>query len=230
MENANPYTDKLNSWSSHSRIAAMLVGLPRESRVLDVGAASGTLARVCAGRGYVMRGIEPNSLWLDKSRNLYSEMYEGSLEQAPDSYLAGHSAVVCGDVLEHLVQPEAQLKRLTKAQLDGCIFIISVPNVANLWVRLNLLFGHFDYADKGILDRSHLHFYTLRSFKALLRSTGLQLLEIQVTPIPLDLITPFFSTNQTGRGLFAIFSQLTQLWPTLFAYQWIAKATSIVFS
>ena len=127
MENANPYTDKLNSWSSHNRIAAMLAGLPSESRVLDVGAASGTLARVCAGRGYIMRGIEPNGIWLEKSRNLYSEIFEGSLEQAPDSYLAGHSAVVCGDVLEHLVQPEAQLKRLVKAQLDGCVIYYLSP-------------------------------------------------------------------------------------------------------
>jgi 2-polyprenyl-3-methyl-5-hydroxy-6-metoxy-1,4-benzoquinol methylase len=227
MENANPYTDKLNRWSSHNRIAAMLEGLPRGTRVLDVGAASGTLARICADRGYVMRGIEPNASWLGNSRDLYSEVYEGSLEQTPDTYLAGHAAVVCGDVLEHLVLPENQLERLVKAQPDGCIFIISVPNFANLWVRINLLFGHFDYADKGILDRTHLHFYTRKSLLTLLRGAGLDNIRQQATPIPLDLIAPYFTQKSLGRGLFYLLAQLTTWWPTLLGYQWVAKATKL---
>jgi 2-polyprenyl-3-methyl-5-hydroxy-6-metoxy-1,4-benzoquinol methylase len=224
MENANPYTDKLNRWSSHRLIASMLEGLPRGARVLDVGAASGTLARLCADRGYVMRGIEPNASWLGNSLNLYSELYEGNLEQTPDTYLEGHAAVVCGDVLEHLVHPENQLERLINAQPDGCIFINSVPNFANLWVRLNLLFGHFEYADKGILDRTHLHFYTRKSFLAILRGAGLEIIRQQATPIPLDLIAPFFTQKSLGRGLFYLVAQLTTWWPTLLGYQFVVKA------
>jgi 2-polyprenyl-3-methyl-5-hydroxy-6-metoxy-1,4-benzoquinol methylase len=224
MENANTYTDKLNRWSSHSRIATMLEGVPKGARVLDIGAGSGTLARLCLGRGYVIRGIEPNANWLGDARNLYTEMSEGSLEQTPDTYLEGHSAVVCGDVLEHLVHPEEQLQRLVKAQPNGCIFIISVPNVTNIWMRINLLFGRFDYSERGILDRTHLHFYTRKTFISLLRDAGLEVQELQVTPVPLDLVAPFFANNRIGRGLFSLFAHLTMWWPTVFGYQWVAKA------
>lgn len=227
MENINPYLDKVNRWSSHSRIATMLEGVPKGARVLDIGTGSGTLARLCLGQGYVIRGIEPNANWLSDVRNLYAEMYIGSLEDTPNGYLQGHAAVVCGDVLEHLVQPEAQLMRVVTAQPNNCLFIVSVPNVANLWIRLNLLLGHFDYSNRGILDRTHLHFFTRNSFLDLLQGAGLKVQELQVTPIPLDLVAPFFANNPIGRGLFSLFAHLTMWWPTIFGYQWVVKAIKI---
>jgi len=202
----------------------MLEGLPKGSRVLDVGAASGMLARLCAGRGYYMRGIEPKADWLGDGRDLYAEMYAGSLEQTPDAFLEGNAALVCGDVLEHLVKPADQLRRLVATQTDGCLIIVSVPNIANIWVRLNLLLGRFDYSDRGILDRTHLHFYTRKSFLNLLQNAGLEVKKMQVTPIPMDLVDPFFVQNFIGRGLYAILTQLTIWWPTMLGYQWVAKA------
>ena len=68
--------------------------------------------------------------------------------------------------------------------------IVSVPNVAHLWVRLSLLAGRFDYADRGILDRTHLRFFTRRSLLALLRAAGLAVVELAVTPVPLPLVVP----------------------------------------
>jgi 2-polyprenyl-3-methyl-5-hydroxy-6-metoxy-1,4-benzoquinol methylase len=83
MENTNPYIDKISYLSSHSQIACMLATLPSGSRILDVGSATGTLARTCAGRGYIIRGIEPNADSIGKSRDLYTDLFAGSLEQAP---------------------------------------------------------------------------------------------------------------------------------------------------
>jgi 2-polyprenyl-3-methyl-5-hydroxy-6-metoxy-1,4-benzoquinol methylase len=224
MENSNPYTDKPNRWSSHSRIASMLEGLPRGARVLDVGAASGILARLCAGRGYIMRGIEPNVNWLGDAVNLYEEVFDGALEQTPDTYIAGYQAVVCGDVLEHLVNPEEQLRRLVNAQQEDCLFILSLPNVANIWVRINILFGRFNYADKGILDRTHLHFFTRKTLLSLLSDVGVEIMELHATPIPLELVNPFLVNNLVGKSFYSILYQLTKLWPTVFAYQWVVKA------
>ena len=224
MDNPNPYTDKLNRWSSHSLIAAMMVGLPKGTRILDVGAGSGTLARLCIGQEYIIRGIEPNVEWLGDTRNIYADVYFGSLEQTPDYFIQGNSVVVCADVLEHIVHPEEQLQRLVRAQPMDCLFIISAPNIANIWVRLSLLFGNFNYSDRGILDRTHLHFFTRKTFLFLLQSIGLDVEEIQTTPIPLDLVNPFFVHNPIGRGLFSILARVTSLWPTMLAYQWVAKA------
>ncbi len=224
MDKDIPYTDKLNRWSSHHLISRMLDGLPGGSRVLDVGTGSGILARLCAGRGYIIRGIEPNISWLGNARGLYTDVVEGRLEQTPDTFLEGQTAVVCGDILEHLVSPEQQLHRLVRLQPEGCLFVISVPNVANFWIRLSLLFGRFDYTERGILDRSHLYFFTRKTFLHMLDATGLTVMELQVTPIPLDLVSPFFSQSILGRGLFNLYGLLARYWPTLLGYQFVAKA------
>lgn len=224
-----PYPSKLNRWSSHYQIAEMMRGLSEGAHVLDVGAGSGILALMCKDMNFNIRGIEPNASWLGDTRNLYSEIYEGCVEQTPDVFIEGHSAVVCADVLEHLVNPEEQLLRVVNLQPEDSIFIISVPNIANIWIRLMLLFGHFDYCDRGILDRTHLRFFTRNSFINLLEKSGLSIRKLRVTPIPLDLVNPFFSNNSWGSRLFTLFARITNLWPTLFGYQWIAKAKKTNF-
>lgn len=224
MHPSSPYQDKLSPWSSHRVIAALLADLPPGARVLDVGAASGTLARLCAGRGFVLRGIEPAAEWIEAARPLYTELFTGGLEAAPEAFLQGQAAVVCGDVLEHLPQPEQALRRLAALQGAGCRFIISVPNVANLWVRLHLLGGNFDYAERGILDRTHLRFYTRKTFLGLLEAAGLSVQTLRATPVPLDLIHPFFTQKTAGRALFGALARVTGWRPTLLGYQWVALA------
>jgi hypothetical protein len=68
-------------------------------------------------------------------------------------------------------------------------------------VRLSLLFGRFNYADRGILDRTHLHFFTRRTLVEFLENSGLAVQRIQPTPIPLALVHPFFQTTAAGRFL-----------------------------
>jgi hypothetical protein len=85
-----------------------------------------------------------------------------------------YDLVLCLDILEHLVNPEIVLARIVENLPDGATVIISLPNVAHLSVSVPLLLlGRFDYADEGILDRTHLHFYTQKSALALARNAGL---------------------------------------------------------
>ena len=88
-------------------------------------------------------------------------------------------------MLEHLSDPLAALVALDGTLAAGGRVIASVPNVAHLWVRLQLLAGRFEYADRGILDRTHLRFFTRRTFIALLAQAGLAVEELAVTPVPL---------------------------------------------
>jgi hypothetical protein len=90
------------------------------------------------------------------------------------------------------VFPELSLRRVINPQTQNTMFLISVPNVANLWVRLNLLFGRFEYQDRGILDRSHLRFYTKRCLLKRTDCSGLQMIDLQVTP-HLEIQWPHFS-------------------------------------
>ena len=72
--------------------------------------------------------------------------------------------MVFGDVLEHLRDPLAVLMEFTESLKDDGVVIISLPNIANIYVRLNLLIGRFDYQDRGILDRTHIRFFTREAF------------------------------------------------------------------
>jgi 2-polyprenyl-3-methyl-5-hydroxy-6-metoxy-1,4-benzoquinol methylase len=219
-----PYVDKIDPWSSHAWIRRRLLAEPPGTRVLDIGAASGTLGRMCAGLDLVLHGIEPELEWAEVARPYYDSLLCTTLDRAPDEFLRDHQVVVLADVLEHIPDPELALRQLAGLQPVGSIFIISVPNIANLWVRLNLLFGRFDYTDRGILDRTHLRFFTRRSLVQMLRSLRLNLRKVHATPVPLNLLHPFFERTRLGRACHHALALITNLWPTLFGYQFIVEA------
>ncbi len=223
MKKDLPYLDKPSPWSSHSLIAALLQTLPDQSKILDVGTASGTLARMCTNKPLHLFGVEPNADWAQIASPLYEKIWTGSIEDIAKECLSGYDAIVLGDIQEHLPAPEQVLQKLVQDQSFNCLFIISVPNVANLWMRLNLLFGRFDYTDRGILDRTHLHFFTHKSLVAMVANSGLSILSIQVTPIPLELVSSFF-TSAPGRFLHTLLAQCTRLMPSLLGYQFVVEA------
>lgn len=223
MQNNLLYQDKPNPWSSHSRITECLKPLPAHSLVLDVGTATGMLARRSENQSMRFFGIEASAEWAALASPFYEKLLVCQFDEAPDDFLRGYDAVVLGDVLEHMPYPDLALGKMIALQKPGCLFIISVPNIANLWVRLNLLMGRFDYAERGILDRTHLRFFTRKSAEALIRSAGLEILSFQVTPIPLEFVSPFFITP-FGIILHAAFARLTSFLPTLLGYQFIIKA------
>lgn len=220
----NQYQDKLDRWSSHSIIKTKLRGYPSGTRILDVGTASGTLGRSLAERKFLIYGIEPNTNWTNQAKPYYKEIISSKLEDVQDEYLFGYDVIICADVLEHTPNPEMNLMRLANLQSNESKFIISIPNIANIWIRLNLTLGRFDYSDRGILDRTHLRFFTKRSLIELIDSSGLKISSLEVTPIPLDLIHPFFYKSYLGKVVKFVLYQVTRLIPTLLGYQFIVEA------
>ncbi len=218
-----PYHDKPSAWSSHSVIASHLNALPVQSKVLDVGAASGTLARMCQNKGLRLFGVEPNPAWAQMASPLYEKIWTCSISDLDEGSLSGYDAVVLGDILEHLPAPEITLRNLVEHQAAGARFLISVPNVANLWMRLNLLLGRFEYADRGITDRTHLRFFTQKTLIEMVRNCGLDIVSIQVTPIPLELVSGFFM-KFPGRWFHAVLAQITSWLLRLLGYQFIVEA------
>lgn len=221
--NTLPYQDKTSPWSSHTLIARQVGTLPPGSKVLDVGAASGMLARREWDRPLRFFGIESQPEWAAMAKPFYETLWTCTLDDAPDQALTGYDAVVLGDILEHLPAPESTLVKLVSLQPSGCLFLISVPNVANLWVRLQLLIGRFDYAERGILDRTHLRFFTRKTAVEMTERAGLKIRSIQTTPIPLELLSPFFVTP-LGRTLHACLALITNILPTLLGYQFVVGA------
>jgi SAM-dependent methyltransferase len=220
----SPYQDKMDPWSSHALVIRWLQNQPKGVTVLDVGAATGSLGRRCSGLGLRFKGIEPCKEWAELARPYYEEIAICPIEAAEDDFLRGADVVVLADVLEHLKDPETELKRIVRLQQPGAWLIVSVPNIAHLWVRLNLVLGRFDYSERGLLDRTHLRFFTRSTFLDLLQSCGLQVDQLKTTPVPLNLVNPYFQNHFIGRQMHALLASLTRRLPTLLGYQFVAFA------
>ena len=133
-------------------------------------------------------------------------------------------AIVCGDVLEHLVHPAPVLRALGRALAPGGVVVVSVPNVAHLWMRLSLLVGRFDYAERGILDRTHLRFFTERSLRALLTEVGLTITRATATPVPLYQVVPERCHGAVLAATHDASAAAARLLPRLLGYQLVLQA------
>ena len=141
------------------------------------------------------------------------------LRRLPD----GFGVVLAADCLEHLGSPERVLRLIHAALPPGGLLLVSVPNVANLYVRLALLCGRFPYADRGILDRSHRVFFTRSSLARMLDEAGFTIERRAVSTIPLPLLL-----RRVRRPLLdalgALLAGITRLLPTVLGYQLLAIA------
>jgi 2-polyprenyl-3-methyl-5-hydroxy-6-metoxy-1,4-benzoquinol methylase len=217
----SPYRLKDDPHSSHSVILARL-GDGRDRRALDVGAADGFLAERLTAQGWSVTALERDPELAARARGRCKEVVVADLESAPPLLHGPFDAIVYGDVLEHLSDPRAALRALDRTLAPGGTVIVSVPNVAHLWMRLSLLIGRFDYADRGILDRTHLRFFTRRTLLALLREAGLTVGELAVTPVPLPLVVPERWHGASLRRLHEWSARAARGWPGGLAYQFVA--------
>ena len=210
--------------SSHQQIATLVQTL-RLSPILDVGAAQGMLGHMIQGSGLTIDAVEANPEWADQARPYYRKTWASIVEDAPLP-TREYKLVVCADVLEHTPNPVNVLKRLREAATDDATFIISLPNVAHLAVRLMLLFGRFPKMERGILDRTHLQFFTKDTARDMLEQAGLHPQRIRATGVPLDEVW------KTGEGKlpFRIAQRMQHLAldvaPRLFSMQWVMVATA----
>lgn len=110
-----------------------------------------------------------------------TDVIQGDVENMDITYSPKQfDYIFCADVLEHLRDPEGTLKRFMPYLKDDGRFIISLPNVRHYSVSLSLaLWGRFDYGDEGILDRTHLRFFTLPTAREMIEHSGLKILEVQ---------------------------------------------------
>ena len=127
-------------------------------------------------------------------------------------------------MLEHLRSPAHALRLVRDALADDGHVFISVPNIANITVRLGLLFGVFEYRDRGILDHTHLRFYTMRTIRREIENAGFRIEEIGGSSVPVRLIIGRYTPELLLRIGERMLTWLTRAWRGLFAYQVILVA------
>ncbi len=170
--------------NAHS-FAVDMVGANK--RVLEVGCAAGHVTRILASRGCDVTGIEVDPSAARSAAEHASEVLVADLDV--DDYMAKledqtFDVVLLGDVLEHLRDPLSAMRSFMKLVEPHGYIVASLPNVAHVDVRLALFQGRFQYGEWGLLDRTHLRFFTRASGEQLLRDAGLLPVEVRRVFVP----------------------------------------------
>jgi len=147
-------------------------------RALDCGCGAGDNARILRSRGWRVTGITLSEDEQRLAAEHCERVFVADLEEPlPDAIGVGYDAVVLSHVLEHLVAPERLLRRVKNLLSPSGVVVVALPNVLFYPVRLRALLGRFDYASDGIMDATHVRFYTFESGLALLRENGFEVLK-----------------------------------------------------
>lgn len=187
---ASKYETKPNLDDENTSHALIAASVGHDKRVLDVGCASGDFAEALAGRGCKVTGIEIDPEAARRAERCCERVIVGDVEHldTEDELDEGSfDVVVFGDVLEHLKDPLTTLKRLKPALRPEGYVVASIPNVAHGSVRLALLRGRFRYRTLGLLDETHLRFFTRESVEQLFEDAGFLITDLK----------------RTSRGIFA---------------------------
>ncbi len=221
---SSPYVFKNFPGSSHWLLIRAIRRTPKWSgALLDIGAAGGELASVLAEDFDRLIGIDGDPARVEALARELDQGFIADLNQL--TRLPSAIAVILADVLEHLpaAGPLLELVRDSITPGTGRLFV-SVPNVANVTVRLALLFGKWEYADRGILDRTHLRFYTRKTISEELTGHGFEVLKIEATTMPIRLVLQDKAPSALIHVTERILLSLTRLAPALLGYQWVITA------
>ena len=166
---------------TRNSITAIAEKISADSLVLDLGAGSGVLGEyLSTEKNCIVDGIDLN-LQETKHSDCYRKIQSANLETQSLATLLSdqYDVIVCADLLEHLRSPQqllVQLKDFVKA--DGSI-LLSVPNVSHIGLVSDLIEGAFEYRSEGLLDATHLRFFTRYSLNNLLHESGLRISSIE---------------------------------------------------
>lgn len=223
------YPLKLGRHSSHDYVKG-LVGF--EDEVLDLGCGDGLVAEELKSQAARRRITGVDTLASPSRRQALDEYITHDLDQPPESLIpklggARYDTVLLLDTLEHLKSPEKLLTASSELLKPGGRVIVSVPNVANFYVRLNLLAGRFNYQSRGILDRTHLRFFTRRTAREMIAASGYRILKERATAIPAEAAVGLEPSNFLARSMNAIAALAARIRPTLFGYQFLFELTPL---
>jgi 2-polyprenyl-3-methyl-5-hydroxy-6-metoxy-1,4-benzoquinol methylase len=197
----------------------LLALLDGPQRVLDVGCSTGYLAERLQQRGATVVGLDMDERAAELARRFCTEVHVGDIETMELPFEPGSfDAIVCGDLIEHVRDPQALLARLRPLLRPGGHLVLSTPNIANWAMRLSLLFGRFRYTEWGILDKTHTHFFTRKTLRECLEAAGYRVVVFDYTvPVPV----------LSAPRVEAIAHRIGRLRPSLLAYQFVVAAEPV---
>jgi len=177
---------------SQSKIINMI---DDNSTVLDLGCACGDIGDYLhQHKNCILTGLEYDieRIKFAKQRNVYKELFQLDLNdinktnETLSNLKNKFDYIICGDILEHLYNPQDVIKNLKSFLKANGYFVISLPNIAHGSIKLNLLKDNFSYTKLGLLDETHIRFFTHKSISSFLLQTRLELIEFNHVFRPFD--------------------------------------------
>lgn len=232
---SDAYEAKASPTSSHGRMVSWLLGEP-PGRVLDLGCADGSIAAALREGGHYVVGVDRMATNGVKER--VDEFVQADLDDGLPPEVEGEfDAVLAADVIEHVRRPDQLLSELHGVVAPGGALWASIPNFAHWYPRLRVALGRFDYDRRGILDETHLRFFTRGSFERLAEGHGWTVARRGYTGLPLEVADrgaadedsagPGRVDDSSDGGLRSLARKLdataVRARPTLFAYQLLYK-------
>ncbi len=169
------YADKRDSYFDNPRTEIEPLLPDRADRVLEIGCGAGATMRWLRDRRHVTRavGVELMPEAAARAAAVFDEVITGNVESM-DLPPGRFDFIVALDVLEHLADPWSAVRRLHAILAPGGCILVSLPNIGHYSVALPLLTrGRWEYAEDGLLDRTHLQFFSRRTAIELMTCSGL---------------------------------------------------------
>ena len=216
------YQFKPGPYSSHGLLLRELPAEGRGLRVLDAGCAGGYLSQILAARGFDVTSIDLPGTEPPEG----VEFIAADLNHGLPPLRRRFDYILCADVLEHLRDPLVLLKDCRDCLAEGGAFLASLPNSGHAYFRWNVLLGRFPQHDRGLFDRTHLHFYTWDGWLNLLSRGGFRIDSVACSGVPIGLTLPKWNGSLAVRALERLSFESARFWKKLFAYQFIVRAHS----
>lgn len=171
------HTSDRDVYYNHERPSIVNLIKPGPNVILDLGCGSGAVGKrlLRDGKAVKVVGAELFASAAEQAKEHYAAVHVGDIEEMELPYKGHFDYALCGDVLEHLKDPYTVVKRIHGWLKDDGHLICSLPNVRHWGVILKLAFrGAWEYQDAGIMDRTHLRFFTRKSCFEMLRNGGFE--------------------------------------------------------
>ncbi|MBN1552657.1 class I SAM-dependent methyltransferase [bacterium] len=191
--------------------------------VLELGCATGYVSQLMRQNNCTVTGIELDPEAAAEASKHCQRVIVGDLNETSllNSLDQTYDVIVAGDILEHLIDPETILDTLHDHLKPGGYILVSMPNIAFWRMRLDLLMGRFEYQEFGLLDKTHLRFYTVKTFYALARKTGYDVQHTHINDAGFPLSGLLSKLPVFGKWVRTAALKLAYVFPNVFAFHTI---------
>ncbi|MHB1011374.1 MAG: glycosyltransferase [Desulfobacteria bacterium] len=196
------------------------------SRILDIGCGEGMLGRILLQKGAAeVVGIEADPAVARRAKENLSRVLQGDVESLVLPFEDGYfDCIVLADVLEHLKDPLSTMIRLQRYLSDSGTIVASIPNVRFFEVIRRLAEGRWEYEEFGILDKTHLRFFTKKEIEVLFLQAGLELTGISENLSPIYFTLPSAHSGDVSFGRVTLHGLTREETKDLFVIQYLLVA------